>query len=77
MYRARTFCCIVEEVGVRRVGVRDGPAVAGRLGIDMRKIVDALASAWRWVAAALAPAPRLAPIPVPMAAERRRRRPVD
>lgn len=41
----------------------------------MRKILEALASAWRGAVAALTPAPKLVPIPIPVAVEERRRRP--
>jgi hypothetical protein len=38
----------------------------------MRKIVDALASAWRGAVAALTPAPKLVPIPIPVPVDERR-----
>jgi hypothetical protein len=46
----------------------------GGTGLDMRKIIEALAAAWREAVAAFAPAPKLAPIPVPLPVDRRRRR---
>jgi hypothetical protein len=41
----------------------------------MRKILEALASAWREAVAALTPAPKLVPIPIPVPVERQRGRP--
>jgi hypothetical protein len=41
----------------------------------MRKILEALASAWREAVAALTPAPKLVPIPIPVPVERQRHRP--
>jgi hypothetical protein len=40
----------------------------------MRKIIDALASAWRGAVAALTPAPKLVPIPIPVDRRPDRRR---
>ncbi|MGI8914209.1 MAG: hypothetical protein ACR2JY_10600 [Chloroflexota bacterium] len=40
----------------------------------MRKIIEALASAWREAVAALTPAPKLVPIPIPVPVDVRRRR---